>query len=309
VKWNILKFESHTNQQRMLTADIILVPESLLSAPSRDKIQDTLAKFHYDRIIVDEAQGFKNILSRKTQILKRLVENCSCLWLLTATPITTSLWYWGTYLRLFERIKGWNLPPAEEFEKVLRSRRASYSEDILGEVGPWIRPLLLMRTRRTTIRGVPIVDGRLVKVTKILIEYDAAARQEWESHLREVLDRWVGEPRCFVSLMEKDIKTSMGAYPGHKWPARKLKAAVECITDELRQHPDAKILVFSQYPDCLARLEEVDPIIQLANRSLGTRKLGSEVVDVCSRCEKRLFLANVLRTEEAAEHREFPDGP
>ena len=212
----------------------------------------------WDLIVLDEGQRIKNWESKISRAVRTLESRFALV--LSGTPLENRLDELFTVARFVDPFR---LGPAHEFfnrHRVVDEKGKVTGYQRLDELRETLRPILLRRTRAAVAKQLPNRTDTVVRVTPTqeqLEIHQAAARRIAQITSKKYLTEM--DLLQLQKAMQQCRMAADGTFlvdkvqPGY---SSKLDRLAELLT-ELADHPDRKIVLFSEWKGMLDRVEDV----------------------------------------------------
>ena len=214
----------------------------IISYDSLGRDIDTLSKYDYGFVILDEAQTIKNVYAKKSENVKLL--KAEYRYALTGTPIeNTVIDLWS----LFDFL----MPQYFEELSIFKSRYM-HDESYTQVIAKMVAPFILRRTKKDVLKDLPSKYERI-----ITCEMNTEQRKYYDAHVLEannLMDAGANTFEIFPYLMRlRQICIDPGLFIENvKESGAKLEELYKIIDEYKSEH---KMLIFSQFVSALNKVE------------------------------------------------------
>lgn len=214
----------------------------IISYDSLGRDIDTLSKYDYGFVILDEAQAIKNVYAKKSENVKLL--KAEYRYALTGTPIeNTVIDLWS----LFDFL----MPQYFEELSTFKSRYL-HDESYTQVIAKMVAPFILRRTKKDVLKDLPSKYERI-----ITCEMNTEQRKYYDAHVLEaanLMDAGANTFEIFPYLMRlRQICIDPSLFiENAKESGAKLEELYKIIDEYKGEH---KMLIFSQFVSALNKVE------------------------------------------------------
>lgn len=212
----------------------------------------------WDLIILDEGQRIKNWESKTSQAIRSLDSRFALV--LSGTPLENRLDELFTVVQFVDEHR---LGPAHEFyhrHRVVDDNGKVQGYRNLAELREKLRPILLRRTRSEVAKQLPSRTDTIVRVTPTAEQLEL--HESFARRIAQITSKKYLTEMDLLQLQKSLMMCRMAAdgtflvdkeQPGY---SSKLDRLAELLA-ELSEHPERKIVLFSEWKGMLNRIEEI----------------------------------------------------
>ncbi len=248
----------------------------IISYDSLGRDIDTLSKYDYGFVILDEAQAIKNVYAKKSENVKSL--KAEYRYALTGTPIeNTVIDLWS----LFDFL----MP--EYFEELSTFKSKYMHDDAYTQViAKKVAPFILRRTKKDVLKDLPAKYERIVTC-----EMNEEQRKYYDAHILEANEKMRLGAKAFDILPYLMRLRQLCIDPGlfienSKESGAKLEELYKIIDEYKTEH---KMLIFSQFVSALNKVEN----------HLKQKKIPYYMITGQTDAKERLEMSNKFNNDKA----------